>query len=312
MTRSMVDALLELCSPCLKGGNSAFIAAIASGLFPQTYKLIYIAFVEEPLSETLNNLILPITPTKQAAATRFLPLVHSHSTQICVLPTQGHSPPEPMTLDSVDTQRSMDVMTTMDGTITPGQRHMSPPQGHSPQNHMHSPQGHAHSSQGHAHPSQGQVHSPQEHMNSPQGHMNSPQGQSQSPQGHMHSPQGQMHSPRGRLHSPQGQLGHLHSPHAQAHPSHVHMRPSHVHVHPAQGQLHSSEGRMPSPQFTRHTREMAFAFNQRFRPPLQPSIGKDDRLFTDVFEDPAAWQIMNCGTGPVTHWLLTDLPITTD
>jgi len=36
MTRSMVDALSGLCSPFLKGGNSAFIAAIASGLFPQT------------------------------------------------------------------------------------------------------------------------------------------------------------------------------------------------------------------------------------------------------------------------------------
>ena len=35
MTGSMVDALSELCSPFLKGGNSAFIAAIASGLFPQ-------------------------------------------------------------------------------------------------------------------------------------------------------------------------------------------------------------------------------------------------------------------------------------
>ena len=33
MTWSMVDALSELCSPFLKGGNSAFIAAIASGLF---------------------------------------------------------------------------------------------------------------------------------------------------------------------------------------------------------------------------------------------------------------------------------------
>ena len=31
--RSMVDALLELCSPFLKGDNSAFIAAIASGIF---------------------------------------------------------------------------------------------------------------------------------------------------------------------------------------------------------------------------------------------------------------------------------------
>jgi len=34
MTPSMVDALSELCSPFLKGGISAFIAAIASGLFP--------------------------------------------------------------------------------------------------------------------------------------------------------------------------------------------------------------------------------------------------------------------------------------
>jgi len=36
MTRSMVDALSELCSPMLKGGNSASIAAMASDLFPQT------------------------------------------------------------------------------------------------------------------------------------------------------------------------------------------------------------------------------------------------------------------------------------
>ena len=36
MTRSMVDTLSELCSPFLKGGNSTFIAVIASGLFPQT------------------------------------------------------------------------------------------------------------------------------------------------------------------------------------------------------------------------------------------------------------------------------------
>jgi len=35
MTRSMVDALSELCSLFLKGGDSAFIAAIASGLFSQ-------------------------------------------------------------------------------------------------------------------------------------------------------------------------------------------------------------------------------------------------------------------------------------
>jgi len=31
MTRSIVDTLSELWSPFLKGGNSAFIAAIASG-----------------------------------------------------------------------------------------------------------------------------------------------------------------------------------------------------------------------------------------------------------------------------------------
>jgi len=36
MTRSIVDALSELCSPFLKGSNSVFSAAIASGLFPQT------------------------------------------------------------------------------------------------------------------------------------------------------------------------------------------------------------------------------------------------------------------------------------
>ena len=36
MTRSIEDALSELRSPFLKGGNSAFIAAIAGGLFPQT------------------------------------------------------------------------------------------------------------------------------------------------------------------------------------------------------------------------------------------------------------------------------------
>jgi len=36
MTRLIVDALSELCSPFLKGGDSAFIAAIASGFFPQT------------------------------------------------------------------------------------------------------------------------------------------------------------------------------------------------------------------------------------------------------------------------------------
>ena len=35
MTQSMVDELSELCSPFLKGGKSAFIAAIASGLSSQ-------------------------------------------------------------------------------------------------------------------------------------------------------------------------------------------------------------------------------------------------------------------------------------
>ena len=35
MTRSMINALSELYSPFLKGGDSVFIAAIASGLFPQ-------------------------------------------------------------------------------------------------------------------------------------------------------------------------------------------------------------------------------------------------------------------------------------
>ena len=35
MTRLMVDVLLELCFPFLKGGDSAFIVMIASGLFPQ-------------------------------------------------------------------------------------------------------------------------------------------------------------------------------------------------------------------------------------------------------------------------------------
>jgi len=35
MTQSMVDALSELCSSFLKGGNSASIAAIVSGLIPQ-------------------------------------------------------------------------------------------------------------------------------------------------------------------------------------------------------------------------------------------------------------------------------------
>jgi len=33
MSRSRVDALSELCTPFLKGGNCAFIAVIASGLF---------------------------------------------------------------------------------------------------------------------------------------------------------------------------------------------------------------------------------------------------------------------------------------
>ena len=36
MARSMLDALSKLCFPFLKGGNSEFIAAIASGLFLQT------------------------------------------------------------------------------------------------------------------------------------------------------------------------------------------------------------------------------------------------------------------------------------
>ena len=35
MSRSRVYALSELCLPFLQGGNSAFIAAIASGLFPK-------------------------------------------------------------------------------------------------------------------------------------------------------------------------------------------------------------------------------------------------------------------------------------
>jgi len=35
MSRSRVDALLELCSPLLQGGNSAFNAAIASDPFPK-------------------------------------------------------------------------------------------------------------------------------------------------------------------------------------------------------------------------------------------------------------------------------------
>jgi len=36
MTCSMVDALSKLYSPFLKGGNSAFIATIASGFFHKT------------------------------------------------------------------------------------------------------------------------------------------------------------------------------------------------------------------------------------------------------------------------------------
>jgi len=36
MSQSSVDILLELHSPFLKGGNSAFIAAIVSGLFPKS------------------------------------------------------------------------------------------------------------------------------------------------------------------------------------------------------------------------------------------------------------------------------------
>jgi len=36
MTWSLVDALSELCSPFLKGGNFTFIAVIASGLFHKT------------------------------------------------------------------------------------------------------------------------------------------------------------------------------------------------------------------------------------------------------------------------------------
>ena len=34
--RLRLDALAELCSPFLKGGNSAFIIAIANGLFPKS------------------------------------------------------------------------------------------------------------------------------------------------------------------------------------------------------------------------------------------------------------------------------------
>jgi len=41
LPRSMADIFSELCSPFLKGGNSILIAAIASGLFPQTeYRLL--------------------------------------------------------------------------------------------------------------------------------------------------------------------------------------------------------------------------------------------------------------------------------
>jgi len=36
MSWSMVDALSELWSPFLRGGDSAFVAAIVSGLFPQS------------------------------------------------------------------------------------------------------------------------------------------------------------------------------------------------------------------------------------------------------------------------------------
>jgi len=36
MSPSRVGALSELCSPFLKGGNSAFIVAIASGSFPKS------------------------------------------------------------------------------------------------------------------------------------------------------------------------------------------------------------------------------------------------------------------------------------
>jgi len=35
MSRSIVDALSELCCPFVKGCNSAFIAAIANGLVPK-------------------------------------------------------------------------------------------------------------------------------------------------------------------------------------------------------------------------------------------------------------------------------------
>jgi len=40
MSRPRVDILSEPCSPFLKGGNSAFIAAIASGLFPKSGYLL--------------------------------------------------------------------------------------------------------------------------------------------------------------------------------------------------------------------------------------------------------------------------------
>ena len=36
MSRSSVDALSKLCFPFLKGGNSAFIATVASSLFPKS------------------------------------------------------------------------------------------------------------------------------------------------------------------------------------------------------------------------------------------------------------------------------------
>jgi len=47
ISRSRVDALAELCSP--KGGNSAFIAAIASGPFPQNeYRSLHLSWVLGP------------------------------------------------------------------------------------------------------------------------------------------------------------------------------------------------------------------------------------------------------------------------
>ena len=46
MTRSIADALSELCTPFLKGGNSAFLAAIASGLFPQTESVTRITMAQ--------------------------------------------------------------------------------------------------------------------------------------------------------------------------------------------------------------------------------------------------------------------------